>query len=122
MRTKYPQAERQEIQRLIDEAYRRELDAELRKLAEYVDAWKVGNISCFELSDLIHKFHDGTARELFKFYNYAPDPLLVFIYGVRREILKEEEIPERFRNTVKREVEIIRRRQLAEETLQEPPR
>jgi hypothetical protein len=33
------------------------------------DAWKAGKISNGELSDRIHRFYDGTSREIFKSYN-----------------------------------------------------
>ena len=34
---------------------------EMEKLFVHFESWRNGNISCFELSDLIHKFHQGAA-------------------------------------------------------------
>jgi hypothetical protein len=50
-------------------AHEAELRLALLSLAEDLDRWRSGEISSFELSDAIHEFHDGAARELWKCYN-----------------------------------------------------
>jgi Ni,Fe-hydrogenase III small subunit len=42
---------------------------------------------------VIHKFHDGQARELYKQYEAAPDLRLVVAQAVAEGILTQEEIP-----------------------------
>jgi hypothetical protein len=61
-------------------AYQRDLDKELTKLKARFDNWQTKKIDCFELSDLIHEFHDGVSRELWKFYNRA-DPDTIVVHG-----------------------------------------
>jgi hypothetical protein len=51
------------------EAHEEELRRALEPLAEAFDRWKRGDIASSELSDLIHKFHQGPPRELFVKYN-----------------------------------------------------
>jgi hypothetical protein len=51
------------------EAHEEELRRALVPLAEAFDRWKRGDIPSSELSNLIHKFHQGPARELFVKYD-----------------------------------------------------
>jgi len=61
------------LRRLIREysslAYEAELRLALQSLAEMFDTWRSGELSSFDLSDEIHKFHQGTSRDLWKSYN-----------------------------------------------------
>ena len=59
---------RRRLRELADLAYRRELDRELRAVHEAFESWRRGEISPWDLSELIHKFHDGPNRELFVYY------------------------------------------------------
>jgi|SRR5919109_1842441 hypothetical protein len=51
------------------EAHEEELRRALVPLGEAFDRWKSGDIASSELSNLIHKFHQGPARELFVKYD-----------------------------------------------------
>jgi hypothetical protein len=51
------------------EAHEEELRRALVPLAEAFDRWKRGDLASWELSNLIHKFHQGPARELFVKYD-----------------------------------------------------
>jgi hypothetical protein len=61
------------VKRLVREyasrAHQEELRRALLDLANAFEAWKAGKISNGDLSDRIHKFHDGTARDIFKSYS-----------------------------------------------------
>src|SRR5437879_3633646 len=50
-------------------AYREELRRALNGLAGDFEIWKAGEISSDELNDRIHRFHNGTSRDIFKSYN-----------------------------------------------------
>jgi hypothetical protein len=54
---------------LADLAYQRDLDIELAKLEAEFQRWRAGALSPYELSDLIHAFHQGPSRELFAKYD-----------------------------------------------------
>jgi hypothetical protein len=61
------------LKRVLREYYWSAHDEELRRalagLASDFDAWKAGEISNEELSDRIHKFHNGVSREIFNRYD-----------------------------------------------------
>jgi hypothetical protein len=50
-------------------------------------------VCCFELSDLIHTFHQGASREIWKTYAYS-DPDTAVSRAVALGLLKKEEMPE----------------------------
>ena len=56
-------------------------EEELRRALIPVDAafqqWRAGQVSSGELAELIHRFHEGPARDLFKKYNYGQLELAV---------------------------------------------
>jgi hypothetical protein len=49
-------------------AYERELRAELAKLDADFGHWRDGRLSGHELTERLHRFHNGAARELYKRY------------------------------------------------------
>lgn len=61
------------IKRLLREyaaaAHEEELRRALLPLAEAFKRWEQGGLGSGELSELIHRFHQGPARELFLRYN-----------------------------------------------------
>ncbi len=61
---RFTKSERKELRRLAGLAYERELAKALEALEESFGQWRKKKISAFELSDCIHKFHNGTARNL----------------------------------------------------------
>jgi phage-related minor tail protein len=70
-------AARKAIRDAASIAYERELANALEDLAQIFQEWKAGSRNAFDVSDAIHEFHQGTARELFKQYeagsNSVPD-------------------------------------------------
>ena len=74
---KYPKHIREQLRKLMDMAYERELSHELSQLADHFDSWKAGKISAGELDHLIHRYHDDRARELYKYYNAVSPDLAV---------------------------------------------
>lgn len=65
----FTRAERKELRRLAGLAYERELAHELTTIEAAFRAWRAGELSPFDLSDRIHAFHNGVARDLFVTYN-----------------------------------------------------
>ncbi len=68
MEDQLTKAQRRHVRELAGIAHKRHLSLELEKLGADVDRWRAGEIDPFELSDLIHRFHNGTARELYGLY------------------------------------------------------
>jgi len=73
-------------------AYERELGAELKKLHDSFHAWEHGKLNCFDLSDLIHHFHDDTARELYKTYVMFADDWSNLKRAVGLGLVSEQEL------------------------------
>lgn len=89
-----------EIKRMIREwcgtAYKRELDAELTKLYEQFHQWHRGTLSPFDLSEEIHKFHQGPARDLYVSYEMGPGGMgeLSINSAIARGVINREELPD----------------------------
>lgn len=71
MTLEYPKRIKKHLRDLVSKSYKRELDNELLELYKEFDNWKQGNIDCFELCDIIHKYHDGIFRVLYKQYGIS---------------------------------------------------
>ena len=59
---------RRRLRELAELAYERELGTELDALLKHFEEWKRKEINAFELSDLIHKFHQEPSRRLYGWY------------------------------------------------------
>ncbi len=98
---------RKGLRELADEAHERELTQALSDLEGKFQAWRKEEISPFELNDLIHKFHDGTSRNIWKRYAYLkPDQRVPA--AVARGILKEDEILPGMLEEMKGSIEFFR--------------
>ncbi|HEX6902614.1 MAG TPA: hypothetical protein VF789_23040 [Thermoanaerobaculia bacterium] len=84
-------ANRRKLRELAGMAYTRELGRELSKVEDDFARWRRGEIDPFELSDRIHRFHDGPSRDLYVRYHRVP-PAQMVSYAVANEILQREEI------------------------------
>lgn len=92
---------RKQLRELLLFAYKKELEGELQKLSKYFDIWKESKIDCWGLTDLIHTFHDRTARDLFNHYNAkVASPTYLVSIAVCKGLIKKEDIPEEARESV----------------------
>ena len=89
--TDLTKAQRRKLAELAGLAYQRDLDAELAKLDAQFQRWRAGELSGHDLSDLIHAFHQGPSRELFKTYDPSVRAFAV-VHAMRRGVLTETEI------------------------------
>jgi hypothetical protein len=65
----------------------------LTELRAQFDRWDRGEIDSFELNDLVHKYHDGTSREIWK--RYATSHLAPAVASaVAAGVLRRDELPE----------------------------
>jgi hypothetical protein len=85
-------ANRRRLRELAGVAYTRELGAELSKVEEGFARWRRGEIDPFELSEQIHRFHNGISRDLYVTYRDLP-PHLSVARAVAYSILERTEIP-----------------------------
>ncbi len=89
--TTIPRPIKKSLRHYADLAYQAELNQELLKLSTHFDAWKNGQIDSFELSDAIHRFHNGPSVELYKKYNYGQLDLNV-AYAIVTGLLNRDEV------------------------------
>ena len=85
------------IKRLVREwagvAHDRDLREALSELRARFDRWDRGEIDSFELNNLIHRFHQDTARQIWK--RYATTHLEPAVAStVAAGVLREGELPE----------------------------
>jgi len=66
MQADFTKSERKRIRQLASLAWERGLRIELRKIAVAVEEMECGRLTPFDVTDRIHKFHDGAARDLYK--------------------------------------------------------
>ena len=87
---RFTRLERKELRKLGGVAYERELAKALTSLEEDFKRWRKNKITAFELSELIHKFHNGVARNLWSFYETGHAELSVRHAIAEGIILKTE--------------------------------
>jgi hypothetical protein len=87
----FTKAQRGRLRELCGLAYERDLSAELARLEAAFQGWRANEINAFELSDLIHDFHQGPPRKLFVKYS-QPDLRLAVANAIHRGVLAEREV------------------------------
>src|SRR3972149_6547675 len=83
---------RKKLRELADQAYEEELRRALTPLAEAFERWRVRTASSFEISDLIHEFHQGPSRRIWGTYN-ALKPNALVARAVALGLLARETLP-----------------------------
>ena len=73
-------------------AHEEELRRALVPIAEAFKRWEQGGLESGELSDLIHRFHQGPARELFLRYN-ASNLVAPVAYAITSGIVDRAAVP-----------------------------
>jgi hypothetical protein len=86
----FTKAQRRRLRELGAVAYERELSAELAGLESEFGRWRAGEIDAFELSDAIHRFHQGPARRLYSKYDHSNLDFAV-AHAIVRGLLSAEE-------------------------------
>jgi len=109
----YPKRIRGQLRELMGIAYEQELGRELTQLATHFDSWQAGQISARELDNLIHRYHNDHARELYKYYNYV-SPDIAVARAVVEGWLGEDAIPDEVRPYIEAMVLFHRDQQDAE--------
>jgi hypothetical protein len=64
----YPKRIKKQLCELSGKAYQRELDTALSELHKQFEEWQKNKIDCWDLNNIVHKFHNGISRELYKYY------------------------------------------------------
>lgn len=83
--------QRRRLRELGGIAYERDLSEHLAALESEFRRWRSGGIDAFALSETIHQFHQGAARELFSKYGTSHLEFAV-AHAIHRGVLKQEEV------------------------------
>ena len=90
---------RKYLAELADLPRDRELDLYLSELENRFREWRQGTVSSTELSDLIHEFHDGSARAVYSTYGQMKgDEIVARAVGVG--LLREDEVSTEIREAL----------------------
>ena len=78
---------------LVGIAHEIELRRALEKLYGNFEEWKSGGIDSFELSDQIHKFHDGPNRDIYLRYTIKLDRRILVQQALEEGTLQKAAVP-----------------------------
>ncbi len=98
---------RKALRELSGTAHERELTKALLELEEKFQEWRSSSISSFQLNDIIHEFHNGTNRDIWKRYSFLK-PEISVPAAIASGILKEEEVPPEILEDMKRSIQFFR--------------
>jgi hypothetical protein len=87
-----PKRVKRQLRELAATAHERAVRVHLETLAEDFARWRDGALDTWELTDRIHRFHDGPNRDLFVQYT-GSRPDMVVAHAVVTGLLKETEVP-----------------------------
>ena len=90
---KPPKNIRRTLKELSWKSYEIELREHLGNLFNNFKTWDNNKLKSGELSDLIHEFHDGPSREMYKYYNTV-DPEMSVSRAIVLEYFSSKQIPE----------------------------
>jgi hypothetical protein len=99
MRNDLTKEQKRRIRALTGLAYERELGRELALVEVEFSRWRHGEIDPYELGQVIHKFHDGVARDLYSTYT-SSYPELTLGSAIARGILSPDEVPPDIRHAL----------------------
>ncbi|MGB1109871.1 MAG: hypothetical protein ACPG4N_05925 [Gammaproteobacteria bacterium] len=88
MERRFTKNELRQLRELAALAHERALEDALEPLYEDFLKWADDGHSAFDLNDLIHQFHNGISRELYKLYVLDP-PHLAVIAGLECKALSK---------------------------------
>lgn len=105
--TKITKSERAILRQFAQESWETELDDSLEQLVEEFSRWADNGMNAFELSDKIHKFHNGASRELYSRYT-GLDPDTVVARAIAMGILKDVILGKTLRPKLNDKIELFR--------------
>lgn len=101
--------QRRELRELQGLAWERELEEALQSLRKDFKHWEGGEITVFELSDRIHKFHNGRSRELYNMYSGSLNNWWIG-NTVAMGVIDESELSDDLRDVLKDDIARCRER------------
>jgi hypothetical protein len=101
-------SQKRHLRELASRCYEKEMSLLLQDLYENFKRWKRAEITARELNDRIHEHHNGTARDLYKIYEFSKDSRVVVSRAVVNGIISIDEVQEDCRPLLDRLIEGMR--------------
>ena len=98
-------SQKRNLREMAKRCYEIEMSQALQDLYEDFKKWNKNEITAWELNDKIHQHHNGTARDLYKFYELSGDSRVVVSRAVVKGIITIEEVQENCRPLLARFIE-----------------
>jgi TRAP-type C4-dicarboxylate transport system substrate-binding protein len=102
--------QKKHIREMAGVAYERAMTAALNKLLASFQKWKQDGMTPFDLDEEIHRYHNGTSRDLYKHYGTG-DPDMAVLIALAKGILKIEDLNEDCRSFYQERMDRLRDRQ-----------
>jgi len=102
--------QKKHIREMAGVAYERAMTAALNKLLASFQKWKQDGMTPFDLDEEIHRYHNGTARDLYNHYGTG-DPDMAVLVALAKGILKIEDLNEDCRSFYQERMDRLRDRQ-----------
>ena len=104
--SEYSKKVKRELRRLRDQAWEAELATALGELEAKFTEWRDGKIGAFELNEHVHRFHQGSSREVYNRYN-GLDREIAVARGVALGLIPRESVPEEVLGDIARSIAIF---------------
>ncbi len=101
--SEYSKKVKRELRRLRDQAWEAELATALGELEAKFTEWRDGKIGAFELNEHVHRFHQGSSREVYNRYN-GLDREIAVARGVALGLIPRESVPEEVLGDIARSI------------------
>lgn len=99
---------KQELERLNNLAYERNIEGELSKLDEAFQRWRGKKLTSFELTEAIHSFHKGPAKELYVQYQGASLNSIRVASAIVDNLIKESEVSPEVMKAIANQIRVLR--------------
>jgi hypothetical protein len=108
MSDRWNKRERVYLRDLAAQAHQIELESALDELQDQFREWKEHKQDAFELNEKIHKFHDGTSRELYKDYVWGNAETAVAV-AISKKVIEPSNIEENILDRLQPLIEMFSR-------------
>jgi hypothetical protein len=103
--TDLTKSQKKHLRQLAGQCYEKEMSLALETLYEDFQKWKKLEITAWDLKENIHKYHNGTARDLWKLYEQMNDPGFAVSLALAKGIIKIEDVHENCRALMERKID-----------------
>jgi len=97
-----------QAQELVGIAHKRELNHHIGELAKKIDEWRDSKIECWDLTDVIHQFHDGVFRDVYKIYNNNKELIFLISRAIVHGYLLREEVSKEITELAEPDIKLIK--------------